>query len=388
MRWSLCLHPSHFCSISCVATCFPRIRGLCFHPSQVDICKDFRQDEDFNSSETKTCSHYKNKSLDVPSLMRFHGERLTLPVVHSSFCMGNHEQWITGLAMVADQRYLPYGKPNPHHEAEKLIPALLMHQKIKELANTTLYWFASQNELSKWAVGFMQAVGMEGIVQFLELPKKDEAAVCFEDAVIFSAPTNLWYIPDKSWNQWLQRKVLHHCSIPSENASRPVKTAAILDRKGGTRHFSNKQQVAETIHRVLNISVRQGFGGVGTFCEQVQTVVAEDLLIVPHGSQNTNLVFARPGTVVIEVFPYLYYTDALRNVTHATGLEVYAILGEKPRRDFLMWLFSLAGWDVCLTFKWCKNYARRQPITVDIQELEKILFHVSQEYIQPLASST
>ncbi|MCO5590684.1 hypothetical protein L7F22_044658 [Adiantum nelumboides] len=268
---SLCLHPSHFCSISCYANCFPRIRGLCFHRSEVKICKGFahvRQDKDLSSSESKVCSHYKNQPLDVPSIMRFYGERLTLPVVRSSFCIGHQKQWVTGLAMVVDQRYLPYGKPNPHHEAEKLVPALLMHQKLKGLTNITLYWFASPSDLSEWAVGFMRAVGMDGIVQFLELPKKDEADLCFKDAVLFSAPTNLWYIPDKRWNHWLRSKILQHCSIPSENASWPVKTAAILDREGGTRHFLNKQQVAEAIHRVLNVSVRQGFCGVGTFCEQ------------------------------------------------------------------------------------------------------------------------
>jgi hypothetical protein len=34
---------------------------------------------------------------------------------------------------------------------------------------------------------------------------------------------------------------------------------------------------------------------------QVNAVVQDDILIVPHGSQNTNLIFARPGTIVIEV---------------------------------------------------------------------------------------
>lgn len=290
--------------------------------------------------------------------------------------------------MVADQRYLPYGKPNPHHEAEKLIPALLMQQKLKGLINTTLYWFSSRHDLSEWAAGFLKATGMDSTVHFLELPKKKEAGMCFEDAVTFSAPTNLWYIPDESSNQWLRKQVLRHCSIPAANASLPVTSAAILDREGGARHFANRQLVAEAVHRVLNISVKQGFGGVGSFCDQVQAVVKEDILIVPHGSQNTNLIFARPGTIVIEVFPYLYYTDALRNFTHAAGLHVHAILGQRPRQNLLMWLFSLVGWDNCYYhFRWCKNYARRQPIIVDIHELEKILFLIDQRHVQPLVSS-
>lgn len=336
---------------------------------------------------SKACRFQSNKSWDAPLIMRFHGERLTLPVEHSSSCSAHDGKWIPGLSMVADQRFLPYGKPNPHHEAEKLIPALLMHQKLKRLVNTKLYWFSSRSEVSQWAIGFMKATGMDSIVQFLELPKKDEVAVCFEDVVIFSAPTNLWYIPDEKWKHWLRRKVLRHCSFPIANASWPLKTAAILDRSGGARHFANKQLVAKAVHKVLNISVTHGFAGVGTFCDQVKAVVAEDVLIVPHGSQNTNLIFARPGTVVIEVFPYLYYTNALRNLTHATGLHVYAVLGKHSRENFLMWIFSLFGWDTCYSFRWCKNYARRQPILVDIQELEKVLSHIRQGHLQPLGSS-
>lgn len=93
-------------------------------------------------------------------------------------------------------------------------------------------------------------------------------------------------------------------------------------------------------------------------------------------------------TQCFQVFPYLYYTNALRNLTHAAGLQVYAVLGKHSQNNFLMRIFSLVGWDVCYSLRWCKNYARQQPITVDIQELEKILFHIGQGYLQPLAPST
>ncbi|KAH7365104.1 hypothetical protein KP509_18G009200 [Ceratopteris richardii] len=215
---ALCLHRSQFYSRSCYANCFPRIRGICFHASKVQICKDsvdVIEDNFMNFSDSFACEDSKNNLCAVPPIMRFHGERLTLRVVHSSFCVGHNQKWIRGLSMVADQRYLPYGKPNPHHEAEKLIPVLLMYQKFGELMNMTFYWFSSVNDVSKWAAGFMKAVSIGRIVRFLDLPKNDEPAICFEDAVTFSVPTNLWYIPDEGWNEWMRRTVLQHCSIPS-----------------------------------------------------------------------------------------------------------------------------------------------------------------------------
>lgn len=319
--------------------------------------------------------------------MRFHGERRTLPVVHAS--CGGHKQWIRGLAMVADQRFLPYRKPNPHHEAEKLIPVLLMREKLG-LTNSTLYWFSTKQDISEWALGFLKATNMYEKVHFLDLPERQETAVCFEDAVVFSASTNLRYIPDRRSNEFLRELVLKYCSISRENSSWPVRSAVILDRHGGTRKFANKQLVAEIVHKVLNVSVKQGFSGVGSFCDQVQAVVRDDLLIVPHGSQNTNLIFARPGTIVIEVFPYLFYTNALRNYTNAAGLQVYAILGRFPGHNLLMWLFSLIGWDACYYhFRWCKNYARRQSIIVDTSELERLLINIARgnsAYFAPLRS--
>jgi hypothetical protein len=35
-------------------------------------------------------------------------------------------------------------------------------------------------------------------------------------------------------------------------------------------------------------------------CVQVRAVASQDFLVVPHGSQNVNFIFAKPGAVVIE----------------------------------------------------------------------------------------
>lgn len=148
----------------------------------------------------------------MPSIVRFDGERLTLPVRHG---VCHERDWIRGLSMVADQRFLPFKKPNPHHEAEKLIPALLLSSLMKErLKNISLYWFSSKNETSNWTKGFIAANDMEGMVRYLELPKEREAAVCFEDAVLYSLPTSVRYVPDSDTNDLLRSRVLRFCSIP------------------------------------------------------------------------------------------------------------------------------------------------------------------------------
>jgi len=106
----------------------------------------------------------------------------------------------------------------------------------------------------------------------------------------------------------------------------------------------------------------------------VEEVSQDDFFVVPHGSQNVNFLFARPGAIVIEVFPYLFYNDALRNFTHATGIEVHPLMGVLPPGNMMMRFYSMFGWDICYNHvRWCKNYARRQAIYGDRFKLEQII---------------
>lgn len=126
--------------------------------------------------------------------------------------------------------------------------------------------------------------------------------------------------------------------------------------------------------------MRHGYSGNGSFCDQVREVAEEDLIVVPHGSQNVNLLFARKGAVVVEIFPYLYYTTALRNYTHAAQLHVYPLLGDIPKKNFRLHLLSIVGWDSCFEkFRWCKYYSRKQVVHADIEELKKLLHHIKED---------
>lgn len=99
-------------------------------------------------------------------------------------------QWIRGLQMVADLTLMPDGPrvgPNPHHEAEKLIPAILFSH-LYGLKNSTLYWFANKEPktISPWSLGLIEVFQKSMKVEFLDVPASDEPQICFEDAVLFS----------------------------------------------------------------------------------------------------------------------------------------------------------------------------------------------------------
>lgn len=92
--------------------------------------------------------------------------------------------------MVADVKQMPNGPnvgPNPHHEAEKVIPAVLLSH-FNGLRNSTLHWFTSTDSLtlSRWSLGLMKVFERTLKVSYLDVPPGDEPQICFEDAILFS----------------------------------------------------------------------------------------------------------------------------------------------------------------------------------------------------------
>lgn len=117
--------------------------------------------------------------------------------------------WIRGLQMVADVKLMPHGKkvgPNPHHEAEKLIPAVLLSH-LYGLRNSTLYWFAHRDPktISRWSLGLIKVFLETMKVEFMDVPGPDEPQICFEDAILFSGIVSLvfWISTNFVWNMFL-----------------------------------------------------------------------------------------------------------------------------------------------------------------------------------------
>ena len=349
------LDSSSYCTGECNSECFPRVQNICFASDKVRICENLG-------------IKGLRRTNDVPKFMRFWGEELTVPVVYDSSCStGWH--WMSGFGLVLDQRFLPRGKPNPHHEAEKILPAMFFKQLN---GSATIHWFAAEKDVSIWGRGLLQA--LEQKVRYQELPTRADDSICFYDAVLFSGPTSVKYVPDVETNAELRSKVLKYCGIEPANASWPVRKAVVLDRASGPRRLANKLDVGDVISEVLMVPVEHRASGLGSFCDQVKSVAEDDFFIVPHGSQNVNFLFARPGAVVIEVFPYLFHTDAFQNFTHATAIELQPLLGIRPPDNILMGVYSFLGWDACYNHvRWCKNYSRKQAIHVDLIELAKLV---------------
>jgi hypothetical protein len=179
------------------AACFTRLRhvssSICFLHNKVVICQrnKSRVNSDQNPSrveESKSTSRADVPAGDwagasLPGFMRFHGEALTLPLeVTDRECQ--EREGVQTLALAADDRFLPLDKPNPYHEAEKLIPAIFLsrvhnsalggdsllptaetldltkgeaNQEQEAVRRPRMFWFKDPATLSIWAEGFLRA---------------------------------------------------------------------------------------------------------------------------------------------------------------------------------------------------------------------------------------
>ena len=58
-----------------------------------------------------------------------------------------------------------------------------------------------------------------------------------------------------------------------------------------------------------------------TLAEQVRRVRAQQVVISPHGAQSTNLAFAAPCTVYVELVPRSYLNTMLLDLTSEVGVR-------------------------------------------------------------------
>lgn len=101
----------------------------------------------------------------------------------------------------------------------------------------------------------------------------------------------------------------------------------ILDRHGTTRAWVfalDAKRVLE-LHHGINVTYIATFNDM-TLREQAYAVHSADIIISPHGAQLCNLVYIRPCTVVVELFPFEYYLQFFQSLVvaaHGVSFEGY-----------------------------------------------------------------
>jgi tetratricopeptide (TPR) repeat protein len=123
--------------------------------------------------------------------------------------------------------------------------------------------------------------------------------------------------------QFLKQKLLT-CQNPTPTSSTP--TRLYLGRQNASyRVVLNEEEVIQFLEK-------KGFSSVNletmSVVEQASLLAQAEVIVAPHGSALSNLVFCEPGTKIIELFSPMYILNYYWLICNLCGLEHYHVLGE------------------------------------------------------------
>lgn len=136
------------------------------------------------------------------------------------------------------------------------------------------------------------------------------------EQLVFSNELVPWQQPT-TWAVGAVRDVLHVPS-PSLSASKATPGRAIfLTRKNAyERHLRWEDELLGTLPWLERIDP----AGLEP-TDQIKLFASADLIVAPHGAGLSNVVFCRPGTRVVELFPSFPILPLYTRLAHASGCE-------------------------------------------------------------------
>jgi tetratricopeptide (TPR) repeat protein len=170
--------------------------------------------------------------------------------------------------------------------------------------------------------------------------------------VVPSFPGSVAWMPP-----WTCEFLRTHFLTLENDISSDVNHRIYISRKNAkTRRILNEDEVIEFLEKLgFNIVTLESM----SVLEQAALLANASVVIAPHGSGLTNLVFCQPGTKVIEILSPNYVYHCYWLVSNLVDLEYYYVLGEKLPGFYLQKLIY--------------PDERHEDIFVDIKKLKQII---------------
>jgi capsular polysaccharide biosynthesis protein len=147
----------------------------------------------------------------------------------------------------------------------------------------------------------------------------------------FCSPTAMTGVWNPVGYQWLREKFSPHYAEP--NSGSPV----FLTRRGASR-------LPENLVEIEALFTSQGYHiidcGALSVLEQIQALSGATAIAGLHGAAMTNLLWARPGTPVLEIFQPAYLNACYEQLAFQGGLDYKHLVleGENPLSGINRWL--------------------------------------------------
>lgn len=188
--------------------------------------------------------------------------------------------------------------------------------------------------------------------------------------------------------QLLKSKVLNPPPLPATSEVRvdvPNLRAnvTLILREGQTRRITNEGALIQALSKLEHVNLRVHRFANLSIAEQLAIVDSTDVLVAMHGAALTHTLFMRPGTSVLELFPWVFRKTIYQNLANAMG--VYYQMWQNDREDKTVFHWDLVERTrfsnrtkdsiVSRPIDWrnmdSKNYWRNQDTELDIEAIVK-----------------
>lgn len=168
--------------------------------------------------------------------------------------------------------------------------------------------------------------------------------------------------------------------IPNKPAGSERPRMTLILRDGNTRKIINEKLLIKTLKK---LPVELGVYRFGTisFSDQVAIIDQTDILMAMHGAALTHVLFMRPNSFVIELFPYGFRKTVFDNISRLMGLKYMFWQNTHQNNTIFDWDYvenhrftqvpkeNIVGHAIDWYNMDSKNYWRNQDTIVDIPEL-------------------
>lgn len=153
------------------------------------------------------------------------------------------------------------------------------------------------------------------------LHPQDEVTV---EQLYFIPPPTVTRFDEQESTQWLRGKLIEGLGVESPSKSRN-RRILISRNKAGCRRILNEQGMDDSL-KMLNFEKVQCEDL--SFAEQSRLFNSAEAVVAPHGAGLTNLLFCRPSTKVLEIFPFNHTPTHYWSMSQALGLDYGCLLGD------------------------------------------------------------
>lgn len=133
--------------------------------------------------------------------------------------------------------------------------------------------------------------------------------------------------PNRHW-QWLQLLPLRDY-LESFSPPEPQPMGITLVKRVGKRSYTEHDELAEGLKQ-FGLPVRDVQLEYLSFGQQINLMRNTCLLVGPHGSGETNLIFMPPGATILELYPKGFSDRVFRGLAKAFGHRLVEITSPNP----------------------------------------------------------